>query len=273
VGRMVTRARGLVARRGLSRRVTLHPAPELPEDWRRDGIGLAQSGSPDEELGRTVQVLSSMPASALARELDVSPQEVIEAAEPFGATPLIEAWCRNAAWEERDTLLPLLWDIWWTKPLQRRIAGDTLVMLAQPMPHDVLRQRVLKLLSDPPEGTELSIMLVLNEVSRPWPGDISRSALELLRRWLDRTLRKDRNAGDWPRLIRPLATYAAPETIEETLELLADIERAKVLPAWNQEIGQCTPVLRLRRRFWDAVATAVLENEMTGGRANDSGRG
>lgn len=272
VGRMVERARGLVARRRMSRRLTLHPASRLPDDWRRDGIGPAPSGGPEEELVRTVQVLSSMPAAVLARELDVSPGEVIEAAERFGAAPLIGAWSRNAARDERDALLPLLWDMWWTKPLQRRMDEGTLVMLAQTMPQDVLRQRVQGLLGDPPAGTEHFIVLVLNEVSRPWPPDISRSALDLLRRWLDLTLRKQRNDGRWPQLIPPLAAHAAPETIDATLELLADIERAKVLPAWNGELRQGADALRLRRRFWDAMATAKMDNMTTGG-ANDGRSG
>lgn len=271
-GRMVTRAGRLVAQRRLRRGVVLHPVSELPEDWRRDGIGTARPGGIGEELTLAIQVLCSVPAAVLIRELDVSLEEVIEAADRGGADSLIDAWSRSVAPDERETLLPLLWDIWWTKPLQRTTGEGTLVSLARTMPRDALRQRVLRLLEDPPDGTEHFTVSVLDEMDGPWPADISRSALDLVRQWLDRRLRNDRNAGDWPQLIRPLAAYAAPETIDQALELLAIIERTKAAPAWIAGVRQGADVLRLRRRFWNAMATAVIES-MTRGGAIDGGYG
>jgi hypothetical protein len=248
----------------------LRPAPDLPDDWRRDGIGLALPGGLADELARTIQVLSSIPAVVLTREVGVSPEEVVEAADQNAAVLLIEAWCQNVSSDDRDELLPRLWDVWWAKLPKGMMAPVTLVKLTQAMPPDVLQRRVLRLLDDPPEGAEAFILVALDEVGEPWPPDISRSALAVLRGWLERMARKDRHAGNWPRLIWSLAAHAAPETIEETLALLDGIERAKVLPSWSQGLPQGEDVLRLRQRFWDAMAMARMES-MTSGGANGSG--
>lgn len=272
VGRMVGRTRKLVSRHGTSGGLSVQPAPELPEDWRRDGIGLGLPAGADLALARTVQVLASIPASVLARELAVSLEKLVEAVERYDGSALIESWRQTAAPAERETLLPLLWDMWWAKPLKRATGGDTAIMLARTMSQGVLRHRVLRLLGDPPPGTEHLIVLVLSQVGEPWPSDISRSALGLLGGWLHGTRRKDRTVGGWLQLIEPLAAHAAPETIEETLELLAGIERANVVSAWHHEIQRATNVLRLRERFWNAMATAVAESMTTTG-ANDGGNG
>jgi hypothetical protein len=261
VARMVARARPLVARRPLRREVTLLPAPEPPDDWRRDGIGAAGS---EEGIARTIQVLSSMPAAVLTRELNLSPEDVLAAADRYDATPLIDAWARNAHSTERDALLPLLWDRWWTKPLKRTSGNDavTLLKLTRTMPPDMLRQRVLRLLDDPPAGTERLIVLVLREMDVPWPDDVSRAVLDLLRRWLERTLRKDRNAGDWLQIVLPLASHASPGTLGEALELLAALERTKVVPAWNHEVRQAREQAHVRQRFWYAMAEATIQGEL-----------
>jgi hypothetical protein len=261
VGRMVVRARELVARRRLRCDISLLPAPDPPDDWLRDGVGIGVPGATDRGLALTVQVLASMPAAVMARALDVSVEEVLAAADRYDATPLIDSWARNASPEERDALLPLLWDRWWAKPLQRSASEETLVLLARMMPAGVLRQRMVRLLGEPPSGAERFVVLVLNEMGEPWPADVSHAGLDLVRRWLARTLRRDRNAGDWVQIVRPLAAQTAPSTIGDALELLAAIERAKVLPIWTYEVRQAADTLRLRRRFWDAMTAAEMRGQ------------
>jgi hypothetical protein len=129
------------------------------------------------------------------------------------------------------------------------------------MPAGVLRQRMVRLLGEPPSGAERFVVLVLNEMGEPWPADVSHAGLDLVRRWLARTLRRDRNAGDWVQIVRPLAAQTAPSTIGDALELLAAIERAKVLPIWTYEVRQAADTLRLRRRFWDAMTAAEMRGQ------------
>jgi hypothetical protein len=258
---MVVRARELVARRRPRCDISLLPAPDPPDDWLRDGVGIGVPGGTDRGFALTVQVLASMPAAVMARALDVSVEEVLAAADRYDATPLIDSWARNASPEERDALLPLLWDRWWAKPLQRSASEETLVLLARMMPAGVLRQRMVRLLGEPPSGAERFVVLVLNEMGEPWPADVSHAGLDLVRRWLARTLRRDRNAGDWVQIVRPLAAQTAPSTIGDALELLAAIERAKVLPIWTYEVRQAADTLRLRRRFWDAMTAAEMRGQ------------
>jgi hypothetical protein len=200
----------------------------------------------------------------VAQELAVSPREVLREADRFGAEPLIAAWLASAAAGQRETLLPLLWDVWWERPLKRAPDGNTLSALTRALPGDALRERLLLLLWEPPEGTERLLVHALEELPPPWPADLSRAALQSLQGWLQRTIRKDRNAGDWPQLIRPLAEHAAPGTIDEVLQLLTEIERAKAVPAWNPDLRWGSEALRLRRRFWDAMTVAMMEHTTTG---------
>jgi hypothetical protein len=242
--------------------------PRLPRSAFVDRM-VTQALASQDALAGAVPILCSIPASVLERRLDTSPETIVEAVDRSSSMALLEAWRRTAAPEERATLLPRLWDIWWTKPLQRSRDGSTLVKLAADMPADLLWQRMLRLLEDPPEATEPAIGLVLSEMDAPWPADVSRAVLGVLRGWLDRTRRKDRNPGDWARLILPLALHASHGTMDETLDLMAEIERAKMLPAWNGELRQGAEALRMRRKFWDAMSMALMESTSTTGVSDD----